>query len=264
VKVLPKLVGSTKEGVLMASRGTGSEGNSFVFPQIELVAGEGEGDGLLEMSFCLVRESLRFSSPAPDDLLLERLVVPFSFTTDRARIEQANALKGKLQHYCSIVDVYESEEKKINTAMSACFSNIEQLINSTSRFIHSSMPSSASSDKLDDGFLKDLLRELERTKRGLERKSRDCRPAVKKSNDPDPFLLAGYEAETAGQVVDLATVDDASDAEVISWAAAQFINAIVVSNRRTGDALYRKGVKVMTVDLIVPFKVEDRRDGGQR
>ena len=229
------------------------------FPSLELVAGEGRGDALIEVVFSMVPapsslpgasplKSQTQSQPAEDDLV-QPWIVSFSFTTDQERIERARVVQDELAPLLDELHRYEDAVVSNRATLQQLNANIADLLRHTSGgklHYYVDEPS-----QLTQSSASQLVNDLNSKRRQMESSSQ-IRPAAKRSS-PNPAVLAGHDV--IGQVVDLAYVDDYNLAFLISWAVQGYLDVVVVKDSETMQRLYDAGVKVMALDQIRPFAV---------
>eukprot|EP01039_Chlorochromonas_danica_P002706 gene2706-2956_t len=81
------------------------------------------------------------------------------------------------------------------------------------------------------------------------------RPAVK-SQGPDPVLVSNSGG--LGMLVDLAYVNDPSEARILSYHAQKYMDAWIVSTHEIAEELFSRGVKAWAIGHIKPFAMTFR------
>ena len=246
---LPVLVGCDPSGSL--SGVISVDGMSFVFPKLELMPGQGGGEGRVELCFRVV--SLTDSLTAD----IEDWITSFHFTSDNARAERSSNLLSKLTALENRVTDYERRKAVLDDAMDSIQRNIIRTFEqrASAKGVLQTFFSNPLSFKLSD--LIRLRNELSEQRSHMESRASQIRPSKKKVNSSNSGLLAGKSV--TGLVADLGYVDDYQTAYVLSWAASHRMDALVVPDYGTARELYENGIKAWAEDQICNFRVTTDR-----
>jgi hypothetical protein len=211
------------------------------FPRIEIAPTGGSvariaKDGQYFLRFMLTEKS----QPDP----IDSLDIPFEFTSNASYSKQMNEIQSRLEPLNSLRAEYEQIMEKYNS----CCNLFKKLQEGASPQIRSAQTHLET--------LCDLRLRREKEVEDMHNQVTQHRPPKRRQNHPDPVKLVGKDI--MGQVVDLAAVEDPTEAQILSWACYHMIDAVVVNDTETALKLYDDKVKVMSIDQIVPFQVVDR------
>ena len=265
VAMCPELEDQNPFGILYGNFKSNDERTKCIFDHLVLKPDiGGNQDGIINIIFH-VEDML---NGRIDNKIINYLIMNFHFITNNTRHEsikgindELNAIKNELSIHNSHINSYQNEIISIDNKIKDLlhdynnkFRNLEQY-----KILFKSLNLLLTNDIIIDlnKDLKRLISQYNDMKR-LQDNTQTRQPII--PSKPANNLLLGKN--TIGLVVEIGYVDDEVDSRILSWAAANYLDAMVVEDSKTAKELYNSGVKSWAIDQINPFEImEPRRDG---
>ena len=232
---------------------------SCKFAALELVAGKGKGDRLIEISFNMyigpsaeegaTSSSLNYSNMTP---ALEAQRFTFRFSTDQGQLARIAMIKADLAPLLEASRVYEAERDGLDNKLGRCTNDISRVLDDAvgdELRNFRNMPES-----LTQSSAAHLALRLSEQKNDMESSS-DFRPAKREKESANKITaIAGLDV--IGLPIDLAYVEDANLAFMLSWAADYFMDVMVVHDTNTAKTLLSRKLKALALDQVRTFRVD--------
>lgn len=217
-----------------------SNDKEVIFDILETSKSESIIDGEYLLEFSFVNKAV--SNNATNTMAAQsiRLCIPFHFINNEDNNLKIASLNDQLKPLKRQVNEFD----ELNVELYQVKISIDR--------ISGNFPGPLREDVAKLQMLK-AKKELDIAKINLER--RQNRPAVKRTNHPDPVKLAGVDI--LGTVVDLGFVDDAEDAKLLSLVSSHAIDAVVVQTVEAAKLLLQRGLKVIPLECIQPYQLTD-------
>lgn len=246
---LPYLVrASSKELLLSESFDENKE--HFYFPSIEICPSRGSGEGRVQLDFLII--FLNDESEIED---IEKKSVLFYFTSDEAKATKKLELRKKLDPLDNCIKNHDRDLKSCKSELKDTQERIRELLckaSSAQLKIFRSEP-----ERFTQSECLRVLPELEQQLNDMRRSIKAVRKSQKRKHFPNPEKLKGYE--THGIVTDLGFAEDYERAFILSWAASKYMDAVVVEDNETSNALCDNGVKSWALSAIIPYDKYEHR-----
>ena len=248
--VVPKLRGASMDGFLFAE--FNEKKSCYKFPIIEIEPGSGKGEGELTLIF----ESILTINTDTVDKSIMHYELNLTFTTDEAKSEKENRVRGQLAPIKKRI----KEIEKLEAEMKEEIKFKEEILLGILARGHTQRFKALRNDveNLTADVIATIKLDMSRQMEDMRHNSQ-CRGAKKIPNFPNPVLLGGHP--TIGLVTDLGYVNTSyHEAFILSWAAASKMDVMVVEDAAARDALYNAGVKVWSYNDIIPYQPTSQRE----